>query len=263
MKSILSLVEVLLLAIIQGVTEWLPISSSGHLVIAQRHIGLEVPVFFDVMLHVGTLGVILIAFRRDLVKILRAVIRLDTNSDEGKFALFIVVGNVPTAIIGLLFRETFKSLFSSLLAVGAAFLCTGFLLLASKLGQREKREKKLGYVDSLLIGTAQGFALIPGISRSGATLAVGLFLGLERETAFKYSFLLSIPAVIGAAVGEYGGIGAPGVSAIPMFLGVSLAMLVGYTSLKALSRVVKKQKLYLFSPYCLILGLTILLADFV
>jgi len=257
-ESTLTLLDVLLLALIQGVAEWLPISSSGHLAIAQRQLGLKVPVLFDVMLHVGTLGVVLIAFRKDIVKILRAIVRLDTSSNEGKLALFIIVGNVPTAVVGLIFRETFKSFFSNLTVVGAALICTGVLLLASRL---KREEKKLGYVDSLLIGTAQGLALIPGISRSGATIAVGLLLGVERETAFKYSFLLSVPAIVGATVEESTVVGGFGVDVFTMLLGVFFAMLVGYASLKAFSRVVKGGKLHLFAPYCLILGLTVLLAS--
>jgi len=200
MESTLSLADVLLLAIIQGVTEWLPISSSGHLVIAQSQ-------------------------------------------------LFILVGNVPTAFIGLAFRGMFKSFFSDLNVVGTAFIFTGLLLFASA-SRREKR--RLGYLNSLLVGAAQGFALIPGISRSGATIAVGLLLGLEREVAFKYSFLLSVPAIIGATVEESLALESFGVDIPLMFLGVLFTVLVGYASLKALSRIVKKGKLHFFAPYCLI-----------
>jgi len=260
MESTLSLADVLLLAIIQGVTEWLPISSSGHLVIAQSQLGLHVPVLFDVMLHVGTLAVILIAFRKDIVKILKAVTQLDLSSDEGKLAVFILVGNVPTAFIGLAFRGMFKSFFSDLNVVGTAFIFTGLLLFASA-SRREKR--RLGYLNSLLVGAAQGFALIPGISRSGATIAVGLLLGLEREVAFKYSFLLSVPAIIGATVEESLALESFGVDIPLMFLGVLFTVLVGYASLKALSRIVKKGKLHFFAPYCLILGLAVLLANLI
>jgi len=260
MESTLSLVGVLLLAIIQGVTEWLPISSSGHLVIVQSQLGLNVPVLFDVMLHVGTLAVILIAFRKDIVKILKAVARLDLSSDEGKFAVFILVGNVPTAFIGLAFRGMFKSFFSDLSVVGTAFIFTGILLFASAF-RRKKRQ--LDYVGSLLLGTAQGFALIPGISRSGTTIAVGLLLGLEREVAFKYSFLLSIPAIIGAMAEESFALESFGVDIPLMFLGILFTVLVGYASLKVLSKIVEKGKLHFFAPYCLILGLAVLSANLI
>ena len=194
----MNLIEVLILAIVQGITEWLPISSSGHLAIIQQYFGLNVPVLFDVILHVGTLLVVMVVFRKDIVKIFRIVARFDFKIEEGKLALYIILGSVPTALIGFLFEETIESFFSNLLVIGYAFIATGVILYLSKLPKNKNR--LLNYLDALLIGTAQGIALIPGISRSGVTISTGLLRHVKKEKAFQYSFLLFIPAVIGATV---------------------------------------------------------------
>ncbi len=247
----MDLIQVLILAIIQGITEWLPISSSGHLVVVQEYFGLSPPVVFDVMLHVGTLLVILIVFWKDLAEILRAVVQLDFASEEGKLAVFIALGNIPTALIGFLFRDIFKSFFYNPLAVGIALLCTGFVLYFSKYG---KESKELGYLEALLIGIAQGIAIIPGVSRSGATIATGLLIKLRKETVFKFSFLLSIPAVIGAMIVESENLFLVEIDGLTMVLGVIVSMIVGYMALKLVKRVLLKERFYLFALYCWLLG---------
>ena len=157
-----SLIEAFVLAVVQGLTEWLPVSSSGHLVITQQLLGLNVPLIFDIMLHVGTLIVVLAVFRKDIQAILKALIKGDFQSQEGKTALYIALGSVPIAIIGMGLKDVIESLFSNLLAVGVALIITGCILFIS-----EKRvgSKKMTALDSLLIGIAQGAAIIPGISR--------------------------------------------------------------------------------------------------
>ena len=252
MKFTLTLIDILILAVVQGITEWLPISSSGHLVIIEKCLGLTPPLIFNVMLHVGTLFVVLAVFRRDIVKIVKAFVRLDFKTDEGKLALFIVVGSVPTALIGFFFYGIFKSFFSNLLVVGVGLLITGFVLFVS---ERRKNNRKLNYLDSLLIGTAQGVAVIPGISRSGVTIATGLLRKVKKETAFKYSFLLSIPAIIGATIMESRDLAVGNVDAVAMFLGAIISMIVGYISLKFLQKIVMKEKFHLFAYYCWIVGL--------
>ncbi|MCK5563014.1 undecaprenyl-diphosphate phosphatase [Candidatus Bathyarchaeota archaeon] len=253
------MIETIILAVVQGVTEWLPISSSGHLVIVQGWLSPEeLPLIFSVMLHVGTLCAVLLMFWRDIVEILKALVRLDFKTEEGKLALYIAVGSVPTAFIGFLFRDIFESFFHSLFAVGIALLITGSFLYFS---ERRKNGKELGWLDSLLIGIAQGIAIIPGISRSGATITTGLLRKVEKEKAFRYSFLLSIPAIIGAAVTESMRVNVGDVDVAIMFLGVVISMIVGYVSLKLLLKVVLKEKFHLFAYYCWTVGAIIILSQ--
>jgi len=259
----MNLIEVLILATVQGITEWLPISSSGHLVLVQQYFGLNVPVLFDVILHIGTLIVVLVTFREDITKILRAVAQLNFKTEEGKLALYIIIGSIPTAIIGFLFEDTFQSFFSNLLAVGLAFLFTGALLYLSKLPKNKNRF--INYLDALLIGTAQGVALIPGVSRSGATISTGLLRRIKKEKAFQYSFLLFIPAVIGATLGtsvkEWNNLATADIDAVSILLGLIVTMIVGYVFMKLLFKIVVKERFHLFAYYCWTLGLLIILAQ--
>lgn len=251
-----TLIEVLVLAVIQGLTEWLPVSSSGHLVITQKVLGLNLPLIYSIMLHVGTLIVVLTVFRKDILEIIKALVKRDFETEEGKFALFIAVGSVPIAIIGFVFYDFLKSLFSNLLAVGLALLITGWVLFFS-----EKRigNRKMGILDSLLIGLAQGVTIIPGISRSGVTVATGLLRRVDKAIAFKYSFLLSVPAILGATVMESRELVVGNVDLVLLFLGAIISMIVGYVSLKLLQKIVMNEKFHLFAYYCWIVGLVIIL----
>ena len=251
-----TLIEALILAVVQGLTEWMPVSSSGHLVITQTVLGLNPPLIFDVMLHVGTLIVVLTVFRKDIADIIKAVIKRDFETEEGKLALFIVVGSVPIAITGFIFYDFFKSLFSNLLAVGLALIITGSVLFFS-----EKRigNRKMGILDSLLIGLAQAVTIIPGISRSGITVATGLLRKIDKTKAFRYSFLLSVPAVIGATVMESRDLVLGNMDMAPVFLGATISMIVGYGSLKLLQKIVMNEKFHLFAYYCWTVGIAIIL----
>jgi undecaprenyl-diphosphatase len=251
-----TLIEALILAVVQGLTEWLPLSSSGHLVITQKLLELDPPLIFDVMLHVGTLIVVIIVFRKDIVDIIKAVAKRDFETEEGKLALLIIVGSVPIAVIGLFFHDVIESLFSNLLAVGVALIITGSVLIFS-----EKRvgKRKMGIPDSLLVGLAQGAALIPGISRSGITVATGLLRKIGKATAFRYSFLLSVPAVLGATVMESRDIVMGNIDMAPLFLGATISMIVGYVSLKLLQRIIMNEKFHLFAYYCWAVGIAIIL----
>jgi undecaprenyl-diphosphatase len=253
-----SVIETVILGIIQGLTEWLPVSSSGHLSVAKELLGLQPPVVFYVLLHLGTLIVVVVYFRRDVLEILEALARRDLKSDDGRLGLFIVLGSIPTAVIGYAFRDFFKSFFDNLVVVGVGLLATGFLLFLS---ERRKGERALNWLDSLLIGIAQGIAIIPGVSRSGATISTGLLRRINREIAFKFSFLLSIPAVLGATVEESGDLGLLiGEEAlVAVVLGVAVSMIVGYMSLRLLQKVVLKQRFHWFAFYCWAAGAIIII----
>ena len=254
-NCMVTLLEILILAIIQGLTEWLPISSSGHLVIAQKYLGLNLPLIFSVMLHTGTVIVVLVAFRKDIEEIVKALAMGDFKNEEGRLALFIAVGSVPIALIGFVFHGFFESLFNNLLAVGLALLITGIVLFFS---EKRRGNKKLGILDSLIIGLAQAVAIIPGVSRSGMTVATGLLRKIDKVTAFKYSFLLSVPAVIGATVLESRELFVGNIDMIPLFLGTIVSMIVGFGSLKLLQKIVMREKFHLFAYYCWTVGLAII-----
>lgn len=256
-----SIVEILILGIIQGLTEWFPVSSSGHLTIAKEFAGWNPPVFFFVLLHVATLFVILVFFRQVIVKVLKAFVRRDFNSEEGKLGTLIIIGSIPTAVIGYAFRDTFKSFFNNLLVVGAALLATGFLLLIS---QTREGDGLIGHLDALLMGLAQAVAITPGVSRSGATISIGFLRKIDRKKVFDFSFLLSIPAILGAALLESSDLPllvADSGDIFAVAVGVAASMVVGYISLKILRRVVMEEKFHWFAPYCWIVGILVIISQ--
>jgi undecaprenyl-diphosphatase len=256
-RSLEHLIEVIILGIIQGIAEWLPISSTGHLRIAERLLlGHPIPLLFDITLHIGTLIVIFVFFRNDIKSILTALAHRDFKSEYGRLIPLIVVGTIPTGLIGLIFSDVVESAFSDILPIAIALIIAGCLLFASRFA-REKTDT-VTYKTALIFGVAQGIAIIPGLSRSGTTIAVALLLGLKREKAFRFSFLLSIPAIIGAlsllAYKERSQLTASGFGSTEMLLGIAIAMIVGYLALKLLQKVVLDRKFYLFAIYCWLAG---------
>ena len=253
-----SILEAVLLGIIQGITEWLPISSSGHLVIFQELFNIKASVMFDLMLHVGSLLVVLFIFWKDIKRIIFSIFNDDR---EGKqLLLLLIFASIITAIIGFLFQDFFKSLFTNLTAVGIALIVTGMLLLTVK-WVKVKEKKEMSMVDAFLVGLMQGIAIIPGISRSGATISAGLLRGINRELAIRFSFLLFIPAVIGATVLEFNELSSQSVELVPVIVGTIVSMIVGYASIKLLIKIIKKERFYLFGYYCLAAGLIIALVS--
>ncbi|MBU4501064.1 MAG: undecaprenyl-diphosphate phosphatase [Nanoarchaeota archaeon] len=248
----ITFLQAVILGIIQGITEWLPISSSGHLALAQMYFGLSVPVAFDVMLHVATLAVVFIVFWKDIVNILKAVLSLDFKSENGKLALYIIIANIPTAIIGFAFRDTFKSFFYNRYAIASALIFTSIFLYFS---DRKTGNKKLNYKNTFLIGIAQGIAIIPGISRSGITISMGLLGKIDRKLVAKFSFLLSIPAIIGASIFEVKNLALADISIPLLSVAMISSFIVGYISLKLLLKIIINKKFHLFAYYCFILGL--------
>jgi len=244
----------IVLGLIQGLTEWLPISSSGHLVLAQRLMNLTVPVGFDVMLHIGTLLSVVIFFWRDIKKILVSVFNRDVRDENFKLFTYVLIGSVPTAVIGFFLMKFFESLFLNIRAVGVGFLVTGLLLLLSRFWNNNK---KLSWKSSLLIGTVQGVSIAPGISRSGSTISTGLFSGVKKEDVFKYSFLLSIPAIIGATIMEYGSVNMNDLCTYSA-AGLVVAAFVGYFAIKAVKKILISDKFYWFAAYCFVLGAVVL-----
>jgi len=267
--------QAVILGAIQGLTEFLPISSSGHLVIFQHLFGIKDPeVLFDISLHLGTLVAVVIFFSKEIRGILGAVFhffvgifkkeRSLTAAAEDmdiKLALLIVIGTIPTGILGLLFHNIVDRLFSSVFLVGLMLILTGALLwVTTRTKHAGHMIERFSIKDALIIGLMQGIAIIPGISRSGSTIAMGLLLGLERETAARYSFLLSIPAIMGAGILEFKDASThTSVPLLPIFIGALSACIVGYGALKLLVFMVKQGRLHIFAPYCFLAGAVALL----
>ncbi|MEJ5327475.1 MAG: undecaprenyl-diphosphate phosphatase [Candidatus Bathyarchaeia archaeon] len=256
----MNLMQTVMLGIIQGLTEWLPISSTGHLRVAEQLAGLRVPILFDGILHLGTLIVTLLFFRRDLKALLAALGRMDFKSEKGQLIPPIIVGTVPTVLIGLFLGSAIEAAFSQLLPIACAFIVCGAVLYTSKIGL--ERKDGISLLEAAAIGTAQGIAIIPGISRSGLTIAVALLLGIKREKAFKFSFLLSIPAIVGALgltfYEQHAALALAGVEWPELLVGVGVSMVVGYFALSLLRKIVVGQKLHFFAFYCWLFSLMLL-----
>ncbi len=252
----MDLLQSITLGLIQGTTEWLPISSTGHLRIAEIFFGLTVPLLFDVLLHAGTLLVTLIYFRSDIKKVLLALWHRDLHSEHGKLILPIIVGSIPTGIIALTVGNDLDIYFSTLLLLGVGLIAGGVVLFASKFST--ERKDTISMPLALLIGIMQGISIIPSISRSGLTIAVALLLGIKKEIAFKYSFLLSIPAVVGALgvtlIQGHDTITLSGISAIDIAAALAVTIGISFLALKLLQKTLAAKKFYLWSIYCFILG---------
>lgn len=258
--------DAFILGLVQGLTEFLPVSSSGHLVIAKHFLGgvKEPGILFEVLLHFGTLLAVLLYFRKELSSILLSLLPSGelggAKKNEGRgMALAVVVGTLPTVVIALLFKDTFEMLFESVGIVSVMLLVTGTLLYMSDRVKNPGRGS-IGVTDAVIIGIVQGMAIIPGISRSGSTIATGLFRGINGEKAATYSFLLSIPAILGAVVLESDGIGKlQGAEIVPYLTGVATAAVSGYLSIKVLMRIIVGRKLKIFAFYCWTVGLSSLI----
>ena len=271
----MTFLEAILLGILQGLTEFLPVSSSGHLVLAQQFLGLQEPlVFFDVMLHVGTLAAVLVAYRDAIKRLVigglstlgdtqfwrQPGVTLNTSA-ELKFIGLILLGSIPTGIIAVLFKTQLESLFDEVRLVSIMLILTGFILQLPRL-RREKADNPAGQLKTWhapLIGIAQGCAITPGISRSGTTISLGLFLGIPAKTAAEYSFLLSIPAILGAVVLKIRDVGDTTVPLHIVGTGMIASFIVGYIALRFLLVMLNRGKFSVFSYYCIALGLTSLL----
>lgn len=253
----MSYLQAVILSIVQGLTEFLPISSSGHLVILQKVFGFsKAPVLFDVLVHVGTLGAILFYFRTGLIDIFK--------NWQKNFHLFrlIIIGTIPVVIVGGLLEGRIRLTFDSLQTVGASLLITAVLLFSIKwLRLGDRHFNKLKWLDAAFIGFLQALALLPGVSRSGSTIVAGLWAEADPETAFHFSFYLAIPAILGALVLQIPDL----VFTSPRYLGQGIlgmivAGMVGFFALRALEKILKQAKLFWFGFYCAFLGILILLA---
>lgn len=244
-----------ILGVVQGLTEFLPVSSSGHLVMFQSRLPVVGDhVAFDLGLHLGSLLPVIAIYRADLLGIFRDVFRGTgpfLSRPGVRLAMMVVFGSIPTAAIGLAFEDVFEAMFSNTLSVGIAFAITGTLLWFTRRAPTgsSTTETTMSIATALAIGTIQGLAITPGISRSGSTIALALFLGLKRESAARYSFLLSIPAIVGACVLKAPDLETSGITFLPMAIGFTTAAITGYAALKLLLRFVRNGNLDRFAYY--------------
>ncbi len=247
-----------ILGLVQGLTEFLPVSSSGHLVLFQRwlpHPG--DPIAFDLVLHLGTLVPVLGIFRRDVQMILNDVLRGEgpmMSRPGARLGLCVVAGSVPTAIIGLALKDVFEQLFSHPTAVGVAFGVTGLVLLATRWAPKPLPVAEGGAMSvwkALVVGTVQGLAITPGISRSGSTIAAAMFLGVDRELAARFSFLLSVPAIGGAFLLSLRKLEPADMDFLPLAVGFVVAAISGWGALLVLLRLVRTGDFSRFAWYLL------------
>jgi len=246
----ITIFEALFLGLVQGFTEWLPISSSGHLVIFQSLLGISVPPDFDIVIMVGTIAALILYFRKKIYLLLRGIVKFERPALT--YAALIVLSGIPTGIIGFAGKEFFKGLFSQPFVVSILIIITGiFLFIASR---PKDRQAEVDAKSALWIGVAQGLAIAPGISRSGATIGTALLLGVKPPEAAEFSFMIGIPAMTIAAVLTYLEEPASGSAFAPLLVAVIAAFIAGYVSIGLFMKWLQENRLYYFAIYCVVAG---------
>jgi len=257
-------IEALILGIVQGLTEFLPVSSSGHLEIGKVLLNVEVKenLTFTVLVHFATVLSTITVFRRDLLGLGRGLLAFRWN-DETRYVARILVSMVPVLIVGILFRDEVESLFSgNLTLVGSALLVTAALLVSTQLVK--EGQKTIPFLDALVMGLAQALAVVPGISRSGATISAGLLMKNKRDEVARFSFLMVLLPIIGAAmldlVSQVGESGGAEIGAGPLIAGFFAAYLSGLAACSWMIRLVRRGNLYWFALYCMAVGIISIIA---
>lgn len=278
MEGHLSILHAIILGAIQGASEFLPISSSGHLVIFQHLLGVDLEsgpmVAFDVCLHIGTLIAVLVALRSEVFLLIRGLFNPSYEYTEmaGGFtagtarraAWLIILGTIPAVIIGFAFKDFFESMFSSMLPVGIALLVTGTFLFSTRwVRTNDVTLGKMKWWHALIVGCAQAAAIFPGISRSGSTITAGLFSKLDRGLAAKFSFLLSIPAIGGAAVLQFDNLKhLSGGNILPTIVGTIVSAVIGYACVRWILAIMRGRNFSAFAYYCWAVGLVTVIWTF-
>ena len=272
----MSYLESIVLGLVQGLAEFLPISSSGHLALLQQWFGIEEDkvLLFAVLLHVGTLISVLIVYWKDVWELIVELgltikdiftgkgLRLNERPVR-KLGVMIIVATIPTGLIGVLFNDFFNGLYNSVIPIGVGIIITGFLLvIAERMGDSNRGIKQMNYRNALFVGVVQGIAICPGISRSGSTLFGSLICNLDRKFAVKFVFLISIPSILGSAVMEAPAAIEAGMSMSelgPILAGMAVAAVSGLIAIKTMIKIVSNKKLSYFSYYVWALGLFVVL----
>lgn len=261
----MSVPEAVLLGVVQGFTEFLPVSSSGHLVVGQALLGIELPgVAFEVAVHFATLVSVLVAYRRRVGALMRGSVRLDPET--WRYLGLIALANVPAAAVYFLLGDVVEAAFETPAAAGVAFLVTGGVLWSARAAMRSRAPQSApfpgarGLGVAMLIGVAQAFALLPGISRSGSTVVAALWLGVASDDAAEFSFLMSVPAILGAALLQLvdAGATAPALGTAPLVFGAVAAAATGLVAIRIFLAALRARSFHRFAPYPWVLGLLFL-----
>jgi len=265
----MSIFEAIILGVVQGVTEFLPVSSSGHLVLLQKIFGINEPgLFFDTMLHAGTLLAVFIVLWKDIWELLKKPIQ--------KLTGFLILATIPAVVAALLFKDKIENIFESAKLLGFCFLITTVILVIAEILSRRihnnenihlKTETNMTWIDALIIGLMQAIAIPPGISRSGATISGALFRGLDRDFAARFSFLLSIPAILGALVLHSkdlvtGKVPVEDINIAAVIAGTLSAVVVGFFAVKFMLKIIREKSLFGFAVYTAVLGVLVLVDQF-
>jgi len=266
------IVQSLILGIVQGITEWLPISSSGHLALTQLLLNIHVPIFFDLILHIGTLAGLIGFYRTDLSMIFRSVfysrsMSLQAVREYRKLLMLIIIGTIPTAVIAFGLKSLFEFSFYDFFLLSIGFLISGIFIYVTKFFK--KGSKEINNLDAVLIGIAQGFSVFSSISRSGITISLGMIRQIDHAQLVRFSFLLSIPSIIGGSVFDFVLMDDAQLSAIgeipfsSYIVGFLSSAIIGYITIKLLIDIINRGKLYYFGYYCLGLAAILLIYSFV
>jgi undecaprenyl-diphosphatase len=263
---VLSVLDTVLLAILQGFTEFLPVSSSGHLVLAQELLNLHDPqmIIFDVFVHFGTLISVVFVFWKDILQILQSFVKAFATmklkeeyekTEHFRLGVAIIIGTIPAGIIGLLYRHQIEAAFTDPKLVAMNLVITGLILFLTRLA-KPVTGKKVGLAAAFIIGLAQAVAILPGISRSGSTMSTALYLKTSPLQAARFSFLLSVPVIAGAALLEGYKLFKHGntLGTMPLLIGTVVSAIAGYYAIKVLLKIMEKGKFSWFSFYCLTIG---------
>lgn len=256
----------MILGLVQGLTEFLPVSSSGHLVIFRELLGAEAPsdLVFEITVHVATALATIVVFRKQILDLLQGLFKFKYNQ-QTDFIAKLVVTMIPVAIVGFFFKDKVEELFSSLLVVGCALMVTALLLFLSDRVKARKEGKEITFGQALVMGLGQAVAVIPGLSRSGTTISAGLLSGASRNKVAEFSFLMVLVPILGEAFLDLvgGDLAASSISIAPLLLGFLAAFFSGLFACKAMIALVKKAGLKWFALYCAILGLIVIICSLV
>lgn len=256
----MTFLQAIILGLVQGIGEFLPISSSAHLIFIPQIFHWKDPgLTFDIALHIGTLIAVIIYFWKDWIKLIYCGFK-DVKSTEGKLFWYIFFASIPGAIFGKLFESEAETVFRNLALIGTTLIVMGIILyFAEKVGRKSVKINQLGFRDSFIIGVSQALAIIPGISRSGVTMTTGLFLGLTKESAARFSFLLSTPIVFGAGIFKIKDMMHVPIGNVSIFIiGIITAMISGLLSIKFLLNYLRDKGFGIFAVYRIVVGILLI-----
>jgi undecaprenyl-diphosphatase len=273
----MDIIQAIIIGLVQGLTEFLPVSSSAHLIFAQQALGVaDVGLAFDVLLHVGTLVAVIVYFFNDIVNMIKGFLLSLVDLKNGNFmgelkkdpykklAWLTILATIPIGIVGVLFNDIVESMFMGLTVPAFLLLITGCLLYVSQRMNTGRIDvRNITLKEALIMGCGQALAILPGLSRSGTTIAAGLFAGLDKEFAAKFSFILSIPAILGAAVFQIKDLSGGSVEIGACIAGFIVAAISGYLAISFLLKIVREKSLDIFAYYCWIVGIIVLVGSLI